>query len=208
VNELPQPPGLLVTGGGIGTLLAPISVTGGSQVDGNLCGQRVSGGNDKSVGIGGGVFSITGSTTIDQSTVAANKAPYLDGGGIFDFRGTVTLDHATISDNSAFGDGGGIWSGGSLLCNASTVADNTAGVAGGGLFNAPRGQALVLGSEFTGNQAAVGGGLANLGKLAVVGSTVAENQAAVDGGGIWSGRRLLLLDVLFADNSPNDVTRF
>src|SRR5262249_20193755 len=86
-------------------------------------------------------------------------------------------------------------------------ADNTAGADGGGLFNTPHGHALVLGSEFLGNQAAFGGGLANLGTLAVVGSTVAENQAALDGGGIWSGHRLLLLDVLFADNSPNAVPR-
>jgi hypothetical protein len=207
-NQLPQPPGLVVTGGGIGTLLAPISVTGGSQVDGNLSGERVSGGNGNSVGFGGGLFSILGSTTIDHGTVAGNQAPYLDGGGIFDFRGTVTLDHGTINGNSAAEDGGGLWSGVSLLCYSSTVADNTAGVAGGGLFNAPRGHAMVLGSEFRGNQAALGGGLANLGTLAVVHGTVAENQAALDGGGIFSGQRLLLLDVLFADNSPNDVARF
>jgi len=122
--------------------------------------------------------------------------------------GGLTIAHSTINGNSAAEDGGGIWSGGSLLCYASTVADNTAGGAGGGLFNAPGGQALVQGSEFRGDQAALGGGLANLGALTVVGSTVAENQAAVDGGGIWSGRRLLLFDVLFADNSPNDVARF
>jgi hypothetical protein len=50
--------------------------------------------------------------------------------------------------------------------------------------------------------------MANLGTLAVVRSTVAENQAAVDGGGIFSGHRLRLLDVFFADNSPNDFARF
>jgi serine/threonine-protein kinase len=31
---------------------------------------------------------------------------------------------------------------------------------------------------------------------------------SLDGGGIWSGRRLRLRDVHFADNSPNDVARF
>jgi hypothetical protein len=197
-----------VTGGGIGTLLAPISVTGGSQVDGNHSNHQVSGGNDRSVGLGGGVFSILGAVTIDHSVVDGNLALYGAGGGILDVRGGLTIDHSTINGNSAAVDGGGIWSGGSLLCNASTVADNTAGADGGGLFNAPRGHALVLDSEFQGNQAAFGGGMANLGTLAVVRSTVAENQAAEDGGGIFSGPRLLLLDVLFADNSPNDVARF
>jgi hypothetical protein len=208
VNEVPQPPGLVVTGGGIGTLLAPISVTGGSQVDGNLANQPASGGNPRSVGLGGGVFSILGAVTIDHSAVDGNRARRGAGGGILDVGGGVMIDHGTINGNSAAENGGGIWSGSSLLCDASTVADNTAGADGGGLFNTPHGHALVLGSEFTGDQAAVGGGLANLGTLAVVGSTVAENQAAVDGGGIWSGHRLLLLDVVFADNSPNDVARF
>jgi hypothetical protein len=197
-----------VTGGGIGTLLSSIWVTGGSEVDGNLSGQRVSGGNDRSVGWAGGVFSILGAVTIVNSAVDGNLAPYGAGGGVMDVRADLTIAHSTINGNSAAEDGGGIWSGGSLLCYASTVADNTAGGAGGGLFNAPRGLALVLGREFLGDQAAVGGGLANLGTLAVVGSTVAENQAAENGGGIWSGHRLLLLDVLFADNSPNDVARF
>jgi hypothetical protein len=207
-NEVPQPPGLVVTGGGIGTLLAPISVTGGSPVDGNLANQPASGGNPLSVGLGGGVFSILGAVTIDHSEVDGNRTRRGAGGGVMDVLGGVTIDHSTIDGNSAAVNGGGIWSGGSLLCYASTVADNTAGAAGGGLFNAPGGQALVLGGEFLSNQAAVGGGMANLGTLAVVGSTVAENQAAADGGGIFSGHRLLLLDVLFADNSPNDVARF
>src|SRR5262249_39292291 len=157
---------------------APISVTGGSQVDGNLANQPVSGGNPRSVGLGGGVFSILGAVTIDHSAVDGNRARRGAGGGILDVVGALTIDHSTVNGNSAAVDGGGIWSGGSLLCYASTVADNTAGVAGGGLFNAPSGHALVLGSEFLGNQAAFGGGMANLGALAVVRSTVAENQAA------------------------------
>jgi hypothetical protein len=158
--------------------------------------------------LGGGVFSILGAVTIDHSAVDGNLALYGAGGGVMAVHSGLTIAHSTITGNSAAEDGGGIWSGGSLLCHASTVADNTAGGAGGGLFNAPRGHALVLGSEFRGDQAAFGGGLANLGTLAVVQSTVAENQAAEDGGGIWSGPRLLLIDVLFADNTPNDVARF
>src|SRR5262249_53392686 len=122
-NDLPQPPGLLVTGGGIGTLLATISVTGGSQVDGNLSGQRVSGGNDSSVGLAGGVISILGAVTIDHSAVDDNVALYGAGGGIFDVFGGLTITDSTINGNSAAVDGGGIWNGGSLLCDASTVAD-------------------------------------------------------------------------------------
>jgi hypothetical protein len=199
-------PFLLVGGGGIGTLIAPISITGGSEVNGNYCGRR-----DASVpttGLGGGIFSVLSQVTVDHSAVEGNQAPYGDGGGIYHTFNLLTLDHATINGNSAAVDGGGLWSGGALLCYASTVADNTAGADGGGLFNTPHGHAVVLGSEFLSNQAAFGGGLANLGTLAVVGSTVAENQAALDGGGIFSGHRLLLIHVLFSDNSPNNVARF
>src|SRR5262249_5052284 len=142
-------------------------------------------GNDRSVGLAGGVFSTFGAVTIDHSAVDGNLALYGAGGGVMAVHGGLTIAHSTINGNSAAEDGGGIWSGGSLLCYASTVADHTAGDAGGGLFNAPRGHALVLGSEFRGDQAAFGGGMANLGTLAVVRSTVAENQAAEDGGGIW-----------------------
>jgi hypothetical protein len=160
------------------------SVTGGSQGDGNHSGQRVSGGNDRSVGLAGGVFSILGAVPIDHRAVGGNGALDGAGGGGMDFRGGWTIDSSTGNGNSTAGTGGGLWSGGSLLCDASTVADNTAGAAGGGLFNAPRGHALVRGSEFRGD------------------------QAAAEGGGLWSGHRLRLLDVLFADTSPNDVTGF
>ena len=54
-GSLNDPSGFVVSGGGIGTLLGPsITVTGGSHVDGNLSGVRVSAGNPNSIGIGGG----------------------------------------------------------------------------------------------------------------------------------------------------------
>ena len=137
--------------------LAPISVTGESQVDGNLSGQRVSGGNDRSVGVGGGVFSTLAAITIDHSAVDGNSAPYGAGGGALAVHSGLTIVHSTSNGNSAAEDGGGIWSGSSLLCYASTVADNTAGVAGGGLFNAPRGHALVRVTRLSGPNAVLSG---------------------------------------------------
>jgi hypothetical protein len=49
--------------------------------------------------------------------------------------------------------------------------------------------------------------MANRGTLVVVRSTVAENQAAKSGGGIWDRGELVLIDVAFADNTPDDVNR-
>jgi hypothetical protein len=115
------------------------------------------------------------------------------------------LDHATVRGNRAAGDGGGIWNGGRLSCTSSRAAGNTAGVAGGGLFNAPHGRARVVHSDVQGNQATSGGGMANLGRLAVVRSRVARNHAAKSGGGIWNRGELVLIDVVFAGNVPDDV---
>jgi predicted outer membrane repeat protein len=174
-------PFLLVGGGGIGTLAAPITVTDGSEVNGNFCGRR-----DRSrlqtTGQGGGVFSVLGRVAIDQAVVEYNQAPYGDGGGIYNAFNLLTLDHATISGNSAAGDGGGIWSRGVLRCDASTVADNTAGHDGGGLFNAFGGLAVVTDSAFTGN------------------------TAGHRGGGIADHGDLILLNTSFADNTPDNVS--
>jgi predicted outer membrane repeat protein len=173
-------PFLLVGGGGIGTLAAPISVTGGSEVNGNFCGRR-----DRSrlqtTGLGGGVFSVLGQVAIDHAVVEYNQAPYGAGGGIYNAFNLLTLDHATVNGNSAAGDGGGIWNGGVLFGDDSTITNNTAGGDGGGLFNAAGGRARIVDSAFTGNSAEhTGGGIANAGHLT-------------------------LIDTLFADNTPDDV---
>src|SRR5262249_31909706 len=89
----PTDPFLVVRGGGLGTLAAPIPVTGGSEVTGNFCGRR-----DRSrlqtTGLGGGVFSVLSPVVIDRAVVENNQAPYGDGGGIYDAF-LLLLDHAT-----------------------------------------------------------------------------------------------------------------
>src|SRR5262249_27024302 len=134
-------------------------------------------------GLGGGIFSLLGSVTLGHSTVKGNQAPYGDGGGVYNAFNTLTLAHAHITGNSASGDGGGIWNGGVLFGDETTVANNTAGGDGGGLFNARRGLALVVEGAFTGN------------------------IAGHAGGGIATRGRLFLIDTLFANNTPDDVSR-
>lgn len=167
-------PGPLVAGGGIATLLAPISVSGGSEVNNNFAGQRVSGGNDSSVGIGGGLFSVLGWISVDHSSVSGNQAPFGGGGGIFDWLGLVTLDQAAIDGNSTGANGGGFWIGGGLFANSSTLSGNAASVEGGGLYNA--GLALFLGSAIRNNQAMSGGGIANHGKLLPINTLFIGNE--------------------------------
>jgi hypothetical protein len=179
-DRLPNP-FLLVGGGGIGTLVAPISITGGSEVNGNYCGRR-----DASVpitGLGGGIFSVLSRVIVDHSAVEGNQAPYGDGGGIYHAFNLLTLEHATINGNSAAGNGGGIWNGGVLRGDDSTITNNTAGGNGGGLFIDDGGRARIVDSAFIGN------------------------SAGQTGGGIAIAGHLRLIDTLFADNTPDDVSR-
>jgi hypothetical protein len=175
-------PGRLVVGGGIGTLAAPISVSDGSEVSDNFGGLRVLPGRDNTIGQGGGIFSLLGRVSVDSSAVNDNLAPYGDGGGIYNVFNRLELDHATVDGNFAAGDGGGIWNRGILSSDSSTVSNNTSGNDGGGLFNARGGLAVIAHSVFTGNAAAHrGGGIANEGFL-------------------------LVIDSIFADNTPNNIS--
>ncbi|HEV3121339.1 MAG TPA: hypothetical protein VGY53_05530 [Isosphaeraceae bacterium] len=180
----PTLPALLVAGGGIGTLQgAPVSISGGSRIDGNFSGVKVSGGNPNSVGIGGGLFA---------------------------FLSTITVDQSLIAGNIATGDGGGIWSRRSLTITGSTVAGNTAFGAtqiarGGGLFIARRGNVSIQNSSIVSNLANFGGGAFNLGRLTIRSSTLARNVALVQGGGIFNRGNLNLFRVRFARNTPNNV---
>jgi hypothetical protein len=176
------PSGPLVAGGGIGTLLAPITVNDGSEVNGNVAGERVSGGASRSVGSGGGLFSVLGTVTVDHAAVDGNQARQGDGGGILDALGFVSLRSATLDDNVALGDSGGLWNGGMLEAVDTTVSNNGAGRDGGGLFNAHEARALVVDSTFQGNFAGRHGG-------------------AIENHGL-----LLPFGVVYADNTPDDVS--
>jgi hypothetical protein len=168
-----------VAGGGIGTLLGASVTVRSSHVDGNFSGAQVSGSDPHSIGIGGGLFSAVGPTTVQGSSV--------DG-------------------NTSLG-GGGIWNGGSLTVVGSTVADNRAVLSpGGGLFNPAGGTASIFRSTLRANRAGLGGGADNLGTLGVVDSTVVRNQATVQGGGIANQGRLTLIHTPVVANTPDNIT--
>lgn len=199
-------PGFLTAGGGIGTMAAPISINGDSEVKGNVAGQRV-GGNPLSIGVGGGLFSLLGNIQVSDAAVEGNQALYGSGGGIYDGMGLVMLDHANVSNNSAALDGGNIWSGGGLFANSSMLEDGTAGLEGGGLFDA--GIAIFLSSMTRSNQALIGGGIANQGAVTILGSTVVNNNALVTGGGIANHNGTLVpINTLIAGNDPNNIVSY
>ena len=118
-----------VEGGGAGVLNhGTLALTDVEVVEGTALG---SGGN------GGGIASVTGSTTtLRRVTVATNLAQRNGGGILAD--GVMTLENVTISANEAADRGGGIWTDAILTLNNVTVAfnnlENQALPAGDGMF--------------------------------------------------------------------------
>ncbi len=204
--------GVMVAGGGIGTLLTcPISVTGGSEVDANIAGLAVAGGTRQVAGLGGGIFSVFSQVDIEQSAVEGNTATSSSrlggkGGGIFSRYGRVTIDVGTFRDNTATGDGGGLWDGLVTIVSGSTISENSSGRGGGGMYVAPGAVAYVTDTTFQGNEAVVGGGIDDHGIVVLIGCTVTDNSATRKGGGINDAGRLILINTTVDGNSPNDIS--
>ena len=169
----------------------------------------------------GGILS-DGIMEIHDSSVSGNTALTGDGGGIYNgwaggnFRvddtdlKTLVIVNSRVVGNRAVGNGGGIYSVQILEITDSTIADNSAdGAAGGGgvfalapaLGAVPpeidfygRGDTIITGSTFSGNEAAAGNGGAIVVDVEVgapeprfrmTNSTVAFNSAELNGGGLW-----------------------
>lgn len=221
----PLAPGLVIAGGGIGTLLgAGVTIGGNSRVDENYSGSRLPdstpGGNpnSESVGIGGGVATFLSRVDIDQSSVSNNTSSE-DGGGIWN-RHDVSITGSTVRGNTALGEtlgalGGGMFLGissiRSLISNSTITNNGAVGAVGskpsfgGGFYN--MGGITVRDSIVSRNYATVGGGIAEFGRhLTVVGSTVTRNNATDDGGGIAYHRGYpTIRRSRVVDNTPNDI---
>ncbi len=119
-----------------------ISLEGGSATleEVEVTADSVSTGGD-----GGGIYSTSGThLTIDSSTISNNLA--YNGGGIYT-GGTTTIEDSTIAANTAGsstrnGDAGGIENGGSLTLVNDTIADNES-------FNGSGSGGGILGSKIS-----------------------------------------------------------
>jgi hypothetical protein len=139
--------------------------------------------------LGGGIYNISGTVTVVDSTVSDNLSGGSEeggGGGIYNDSGTIKVVHSTISGNTAtngLGGGAGIWNGGAATVANSTVAGNvefnrTGSFSGGGIGNA--GTLTLINTTVTGNSANdTGGGLFNVGTSFTIKSTLlASNDSA------------------------------
>ena len=208
LQTISHPLGDLVAKGGIAVLYAPVRITEGSQVNGNLSGQDVLGGRHHTIGLVGGIFQVLGRVTIaGQSQVNGNDALNGKGGGVCVGKGSLTIsDGSMISGNVSDREGGGIWNAGTLRVISSSISENIATGNGGGLFNDDSGQATIGNSAFDGNNGRFGGGIANTGVLTIIKSSVTANTATNQGGGIFcDGGTFTRFLVSFSDNSPENI---
>jgi hypothetical protein len=60
-------------------------------------------------------------------------------------------------------------------------------------------------SVFEGNQALSGSGATNRSRMRLRSVLIINNHATAEGGGICNGGSLTLNDVVFADNTPDDL---
>ncbi len=111
-------------------------------------------------GAGGGIFHELGTLNLTRSTVSGNQTPdALSGGGglLVSQFAHATLRNTTVSGNMTKGNGGGIWSQGTLTLANTTVAENgadtddTGGGDGGGLYANAAGTVTARSSIFSDN---------------------------------------------------------
>jgi hypothetical protein len=200
-------PATTIVGGAIGTLIAPITISAGSQVNGNYAGKNVTDGTAPFTVLGGAIFIIDNTILLDHSTVAGNQTAGAStgaGGGLYSILGEVTLSSVTVSGNSTQTGGGGILTaGGAVSITNSTIADNSATSpwATGGGIQIKGGSLSLTSATVSGNSAsgagALGGGIfAGNADVTLDNSIVAVNTS---NGGIGA-------DILFHTTTGNTLT--
>ncbi|BCL12741.1 right-handed parallel beta-helix repeat-containing protein [Micromonospora sagamiensis] len=146
---------------------------------------------NETLGFGGGLLDIGGTTNAHYTQFGGNSA-LLAGGGVAAIDAQVTLSHTTVDKNSTAGVGGGLavaFDSAVTLDNVA-VKENKAGFFGGGIFNTLS-VVTIRHSHITGNEAVgpfgVGGGIFNIfGRVTLDSSKVTHNFARLTGGGIFT----------------------
>lgn len=136
------------------------------------------------IGAGSGTVSLSGMTVRGGELRSVG-----DGGGIFSER-ALMLSGMHVTGNFASGRGGGVYlAGGGQIIN-STISGNRSSTGGGLYQRAIDGRAVqILGSTVSGNQASSGGGLlvssdsGTAARLELINSTIVNNNATSGSGG-------------------------
>jgi hypothetical protein len=157
------------------------------NIDPLVDGLRITGGDATGLGgslggwdVGGGVYVVTATATIQNSYVYNNTAGL--GGGLALWYSNALLIENTFTSNSASGGGGVYLFSSHGLVFRNTIASNTASWGGG--LQAESSNAIICVNTITNNTSDRGGGLSVLkGYPTILANTVASNTAD-DGGGL------------------------
>jgi CSLREA domain-containing protein len=172
--------------------------------DGTLLIERSTVRDNTTPSSGGGIYTVSGSLTIDDSTISGNQAgtddgideSTGDGGGIYSagrstkagVPGSIRIEGTRFAGNKATGDGGAIAGGlDSVIEITDTDFDsNVANSDGGGISSQAKTSMVMTAVRFLGNRAGERGGGAYIYSAGFVGITVSTfsgNTAGEDGGG-------------------------
>ncbi|MFG1837513.1 hypothetical protein ACGFH8_03645 [Micromonospora sp. NPDC049175] len=180
----------IIGGGGISNG-AP-AIRGEGVVGGSVWVYKSEVTDNETLGFGGGVLDVEGTTTLHQTTVGDNTA-VLEGGGVAVADSQLTLKDATVVRNSTASDGGGLFvsSDSVATIESSKIKDNTSVLWGAGLYN-DDGVTTLRDSEVVGNRAvgpsSRGGGIVNAdgSEVRLQRTTVAYNFSTLEPGGIFN----------------------
>ena len=168
---------------------------------------------------GAGLITLSGGNSTRIFTVATGGALTLSG---------ITLTLGSASGSGSAGDGGCIWSDGSLTLYGTIVDNCYASNDGGGIFSSANGQITIdrgstirnniaqrdcggicsYGPSLTVNGSAIdrnqafrfAGGIGGAHDIAIDHSTVSNNTAQGDGGGVFNNDDLIVRDSVFIGN--------
>jgi hypothetical protein len=150
-----------------------------------------------------GIFNY-GTMDLRQSSVTLNLSP--KGAGIWNVSGTMQIKDTTIAENEASMWGGGLENNAvaTMVIEGSTISGNTAVDKGGGIFvaGANGGSLSIINSTISGNTAPEGAGIANNGEIALKFVTISNNTShGISSVNIGVTR---MLSSIIADNADAD----
>jgi hypothetical protein len=156
--------------------------------------------------VGGGVYVMTATATLNSNQIFSNAASY-GGGGVYLGYSTGMLDGNIVFNNTVSTGGGGMFLyKGSATLNGNRVISNTSDDLGGGLYLFST-DATLRGNTIAGNVANnFGGGVAVSSCSPTFSGNVVSGNAANTGGGLrlWYSHSILTNNVI-ADNRANVV---
>ena len=154
---------------------------------------------------GGGMYNISSSPSITNTTFSGNAATY--GGGMFNYSSSPTITNATFSGNTAAQGGGMFNRDSSPTITNTTFSGNTAtNGSGGGMYNDDS-NPTITNTTFSGNAASSnGGGMYNdySSSPNITNTTFSGNAAINSGGGMFNGSSSPnITNTTFSGNAAN-----